>query len=216
MVNQCTLVGRLGGLPKAITLGSGKLKVSATLALQRGGKSDQTNWINLVLWEEDAKRFMEWYGPQYQGDEKGGMGRTIFVSGEWTTNKVVNNDDNTSRTYHECVVRQFRNIPGDIYSSLKFCHRYGITLEQLVAGGFSGNDYGIFTQNLGDTTDTGAEAPKPTPAASAQSGSKPVGSFPKANAGAAKVQNSPAPAQNSGSDDTGIEDYDDPFAFNQS
>ena len=54
-MNVCTFIGRLGKDPDMRYTTSGKAVVSFSLAVNRDGKRDETDWIDFVAWEKAAE-----------------------------------------------------------------------------------------------------------------------------------------------------------------
>ena len=54
-MNVCTFIGRLGKDPEMKYTNNGKAVVSFSLAVNRDGKKDQTDWIEFVAWEKTAE-----------------------------------------------------------------------------------------------------------------------------------------------------------------
>jgi single-strand DNA-binding protein len=54
-MNVCTFIGRLGKDPDMRYTTSGKAVVSFSLAVNRDGKKDESDWIDFVAWEKTAE-----------------------------------------------------------------------------------------------------------------------------------------------------------------
>ena len=54
-MNICNFIGRLGKDPEMRYTTNGKAVVSFSLAVNRDGKKDESDWINFVAWEKTAE-----------------------------------------------------------------------------------------------------------------------------------------------------------------
>lgn len=54
-MNNCSFIGRLGRDPEMRYTTNGKAVVSFSLAVNRDGKKDESDWINFVAWEKTAE-----------------------------------------------------------------------------------------------------------------------------------------------------------------
>lgn len=54
-MNVCTFIGRLGKDPDMNYTTNGKAVVSFSLAVNRDGKKDESDWIDFVAWEKTAE-----------------------------------------------------------------------------------------------------------------------------------------------------------------
>ena len=54
-MNNCSFIGRLGKDPDMRYTTDGKAVASFSLAVNRDGKKDVTDWINFVAWEKTAE-----------------------------------------------------------------------------------------------------------------------------------------------------------------
>ena len=54
-MNVCTFIGRLGRDPEMRYTTNGKAVVSFSLAVNRDGKKDESDWIDFVAWEKTAE-----------------------------------------------------------------------------------------------------------------------------------------------------------------
>ena len=54
-MNVCTFIGRLGKDPDMKYTTNGKVVVSFSLAVNRDGKKDESDWIDFVAWEKTAE-----------------------------------------------------------------------------------------------------------------------------------------------------------------
>lgn len=54
-MNVCTFIGRLGRDPEMRYTPGGKAVVSFSLAVNRDGKKDESDWIDFVAWEKTAE-----------------------------------------------------------------------------------------------------------------------------------------------------------------
>ena len=54
-MNNCSFIGRLGKDPEMRYTTSGKAVASFSLAVNRDGKKDESDWINFVAWEKTAE-----------------------------------------------------------------------------------------------------------------------------------------------------------------
>lgn len=54
-MNVCTFIGRLGRDPEMRFTTGGKAVVSFSLAVNRDGKKDESDWIDFVAWEKTAE-----------------------------------------------------------------------------------------------------------------------------------------------------------------
>ena len=54
-MNNCSFIGRLGKDPEMRYTTNGKAVVSFSLAVNRDGKKDESDWINFVAWEKTAE-----------------------------------------------------------------------------------------------------------------------------------------------------------------
>lgn len=54
-MNNCSFIGRLGKEPEMRYTANGKAVVSFSLAVNRDGKKDESDWINFVAWEKTAE-----------------------------------------------------------------------------------------------------------------------------------------------------------------
>lgn len=54
-MNNCSFIGRLGKDPEMRYTTDGKAVASFSLAVNRDGKKDVTDWINFVAWEKTAE-----------------------------------------------------------------------------------------------------------------------------------------------------------------
>lgn len=61
MLNKCVLLGRLTKDPELRTTQSGVAVTSFTLAVDRGYKKDETDFINIVAWRGTAEFVSKWF-----------------------------------------------------------------------------------------------------------------------------------------------------------
>lgn len=54
-MNNCSFIGRLGVEPEMRYTPAGKAVTSFSLAVNRDGKKDETDWIYFVAWEKTAE-----------------------------------------------------------------------------------------------------------------------------------------------------------------
>ena len=54
-MNVCTFIGRLGKEPDMRYTPNGKAVVNFSLAVNRDGKKDESDWIDFVAWEKTAE-----------------------------------------------------------------------------------------------------------------------------------------------------------------
>lgn len=54
-MNNCSFIGRLGKDPEMRYTTNGKAVVSFSLAVNRDGKKDESDWIDFVAWEKTAE-----------------------------------------------------------------------------------------------------------------------------------------------------------------
>lgn len=54
-MNNCSFIGRLGRDPEMRYTTNGKAVVSFSLAVNRDGKKDESDWIDFVAWEKTAE-----------------------------------------------------------------------------------------------------------------------------------------------------------------
>lgn len=54
-MNVCTFIGRFGKDPEMRYTGNGKAVTSFSLAVNRDGKKDESDWIDFVAWEKTAE-----------------------------------------------------------------------------------------------------------------------------------------------------------------
>lgn len=54
-MNNCNFIGRLGKDPEMRYTTGGKAVVQFSLAVNRDGKKDESDWINFVAWEKTAE-----------------------------------------------------------------------------------------------------------------------------------------------------------------
>ena len=93
-MNVCTFIGRLGGEPEMRYTTSGKAVVSFSLAVNRDGKKDESDWINFVAWEKTAEVIAQYC---HKGDLIGVTGNLQQRSWE---------KDGQKRSVHEVKVNR--------------------------------------------------------------------------------------------------------------
>lgn len=84
-LNECNFIGNLGRDPEIKTLQSGAKVANFSIACSEqwkdkntGEKKEQTEWINIVVWQEGLVRVIEQYVKK---------GSKVYVSGQMKTRK---------------------------------------------------------------------------------------------------------------------------------
>lgn len=85
--NQINLIGRVGKDPEVRTIASGKSVAKFSLAVNRPGKKDETDWFNVELWGKQAEVAQEYV-------RKGAL---IAVSGSCQIDEWTDKDGNKQR-----------------------------------------------------------------------------------------------------------------------
>lgn len=93
-MNVCTFIGRLGKDPDMRYTTNGKAVASFSLAVNRDGKKDESDWINFVAWEKTAEVIAQYC---HKGDLLGVTGQLQQRSWE---------KDGQKHTVHEVKVNR--------------------------------------------------------------------------------------------------------------
>jgi single-strand DNA-binding protein len=92
MLNKVVIMGRLTKEPELRTTQSGVAVASFTLAVDRGFKKDETDFINIVAWRGTAEFVSKWFS----------KGQLVAVSGRLQVRSYKDKDGN-NRTATEVV-----------------------------------------------------------------------------------------------------------------
>ena len=92
MLNKTILMGRLTRDPELRTTQTGTPVASFTLAVDRGYKRDETDFINIVAWRNTAEFVSKWFK----------KGQLMAVSGRLQSRSYTDKDGN-NRTVTEVV-----------------------------------------------------------------------------------------------------------------
>ena len=93
-MNNCSFIGRFGNDPDLRYTTNGKAVVSFSLAVNRDGKKDESDWINFVAWEKTAEVVAKYC---HKGDMIGVSGNLYQRTWE---------KDGQKRTSHEVKVNR--------------------------------------------------------------------------------------------------------------
>ena len=93
-MNNCSFIGRFGNDPDLRYTTNGKAVVSFSLAVNRDGKKDESDWINFVAWEKTAEVVAKYC---HKGDMIGVSGNLYQRTWE---------KDGQKRTVHEVKVNR--------------------------------------------------------------------------------------------------------------
>ena len=93
-MNVCTFIGRLGKDPEMRYTTNGKAVVAFSLAVNRDGKKDESDWIDFVAWEKTAEVIAQYC---HKGDLIGVTGNLQQRSWE---------KDGQKRSVHEVKVNR--------------------------------------------------------------------------------------------------------------
>ena len=94
-MNVCTFIGRLGRDPEMKYTTNGKAVAYFSMAVQRDGKKDETDWISFVAWEKTAELIANYC---HKGDLIGVTG--ALQQRDWT------DKDGNKRTTFEVKVNR--------------------------------------------------------------------------------------------------------------
>lgn len=103
-MNNCMLIGNLGGKPEFKELDAGKLFCSCSVALWESwgkddAKKDRTDWVRIVAWGALARRMSQ-----------ASKGDRVLIHGKIRERKWEDKDTKAKRTSHEIEARIFQRI----------------------------------------------------------------------------------------------------------
>ena len=108
MLNKAILMGRLTKEPELRTTQSGVAVASFTLAVDRGFKKDETDFINIVAWRGTAEFVSKWFS----------KGQLVAVSGRLQTRSYEDRDGNkrtaTEVVADECFFAESKKSAGTV------------------------------------------------------------------------------------------------------